>query len=105
MSGPGRKMYRSLEPKTEGVILAKRSKPQGANTSPHDLTTSLIDWRRLEHTRRNDREDENPNGPQRDSARGCGESEGKRSDEPLPTRGASVSCGFVIRLKPHASGM
>jgi hypothetical protein len=29
MSGPGRKMYQSLEPKPEGTIYPKRSTPQG----------------------------------------------------------------------------
>src|SRR5262245_49326626 len=29
MSGPGRKMYQSLEPKPEGAIYPKRSRPQG----------------------------------------------------------------------------
>ena len=29
MSGPGRKMYQSLEPKTEGAIFAKRSDASG----------------------------------------------------------------------------
>ncbi len=35
-------MYQGLEPKTEGVIFAKRSMPQDANNSPHDTAASLI---------------------------------------------------------------
>src|SRR5512135_2146489 len=48
MSGPGRKMYQSLEPKPEGAIYPKRSRPQGGN--PALLTTlvpvSQTGWRR-----------------------------------------------------------
>jgi hypothetical protein len=35
-------MYQSFKPKTEGVIFAKRSMPQGAKKSPHDTTTSFV---------------------------------------------------------------
>jgi hypothetical protein len=41
MSGPGRKMYQGLEPKTEGAIFAKRSMPQDANSTPHDTPRQL----------------------------------------------------------------
>src|SRR5512135_1824781 len=48
MSGPGRKMYQSLEPKPEGAIYPKRSRPQGGSTA---LLTTLVPvsqtgWRR-----------------------------------------------------------
>jgi hypothetical protein len=52
MSGLGRKMYRSLEPKTEGVMLVERSMPQVANNTPHDKTARLMSWRRLKHSGR-----------------------------------------------------
>ena len=44
ISGPGRKMYQSLEPKPEGAIFLKRSKPQGASSSPHDTGASIANW-------------------------------------------------------------
>ena len=44
ISGPGRKMYQDLEPKPEGAIFPKRSKPQGGrNSTPHDTGTSMED--------------------------------------------------------------
>src|SRR5438045_2972792 len=44
ISGRGRKMYRNLEPKPEGAIFPKRSKPQGERDStPHDTGTSMED--------------------------------------------------------------
>jgi hypothetical protein len=42
MSGRSRKMYQNLEPKTEGVISVKRSKPQDTESTPHDTSASLI---------------------------------------------------------------
>ena len=44
MSGPGRKMYQYLEPKPEGAIFSKRSKPQDAVSSPHDTGASIANW-------------------------------------------------------------
>src|SRR3954466_13609030 len=44
MSGPGRKMYQSLEPKPEGTIFPKRSTPQEVDSSPHDTGASFANW-------------------------------------------------------------
>ena len=44
MSGRGRMMYQCLEPKPEGAIFSKRSKPQGTDSSPHDTATSMANW-------------------------------------------------------------
>jgi hypothetical protein len=41
ISGRGRKMYQNLEPKPEGTIFSKRSKPQGTDRTPHDATTIM----------------------------------------------------------------
>ncbi len=41
ISGPGRKMYQNLEPKPEGTIFSKRSKPQVSDRTPHDATTIM----------------------------------------------------------------
>ena len=41
MSGPGRRMYQNLQPKPEGAIFSKRSKPQGTDSSPHDASTII----------------------------------------------------------------
>jgi hypothetical protein len=41
MSGQSRKMYQNLEPKPEGTIFSKRSKPQGTDRTPHDAATSM----------------------------------------------------------------
>src|SRR5437868_5872189 len=52
ISGPGRKMYQSLELEPEGAISPKRSKPQGWASSPHDTASSIADeLRAMEHTR------------------------------------------------------
>ena len=44
ISGRGRMMYQCLEPKPEGTILSKRSKPQGTDSSPHDARASIANW-------------------------------------------------------------
>jgi hypothetical protein len=44
MSGPGRKMYQSLQPKPEGAFLRKRSMPHGTQSSPHDTGASFANW-------------------------------------------------------------
>ena len=44
ISGPGRKMYQSLQPKPEGAFLHKRSMPHGTQSSPHDTGTSFANW-------------------------------------------------------------
>ena len=44
ISGQGRMMYQSLEPKPEGAISSKRSKPQGRDSSPHDAGASMANW-------------------------------------------------------------
>ena len=41
ISGQGRMMYQSLEPKPEGTIFSKRSKPQGTDRTPHDAATIM----------------------------------------------------------------
>ncbi len=41
ISGQGRRMYQNLEPKPEGTIFSKRSKPQGTDRTPHDATTIM----------------------------------------------------------------
>ena len=41
ISGQGRMMYQNLEPKPEGTIFSKRSKPQGTDRTPHDATTIM----------------------------------------------------------------
>ena len=41
ISGPGRMMYQNLEPKPEGTIFDKRSKPQGSDRAPHDAATIM----------------------------------------------------------------
>src|SRR5262249_50602386 len=40
-SGQSRMMYQSLQPKSEGTISPKRSKPQVGSRTPHDAVTSL----------------------------------------------------------------
>jgi hypothetical protein len=37
-------MYQSLEPEPEGAISSKRSKPQAADSSPHDAGASMAYW-------------------------------------------------------------
>jgi hypothetical protein len=41
MSGLSRMRYQNLEPKPEGTIFSKRSKPQGTDRTPHDATTIM----------------------------------------------------------------
>jgi hypothetical protein len=41
ISGQRRLMYQSLEPKPEGTIFSKRSKPQGTDRTPHDAATIM----------------------------------------------------------------
>jgi hypothetical protein len=41
ISGRGRRMYQNHEPKPEGTIFSKRSKPQGTDRTPHDATTIM----------------------------------------------------------------
>ena len=44
MSGQSRMMYQCLQPKPEGAIFSKRSKPQDAVSSPHDTGASIANW-------------------------------------------------------------
>ena len=44
ISGPGRMMYRSLEPKPEGSIYRKRSSLRERHRPPHDTATSMSNW-------------------------------------------------------------
>jgi hypothetical protein len=44
ISGPGRMMYRSLEPKPEGSIYRKRSDLRERHRSPHDTAASMSNW-------------------------------------------------------------
>src|SRR6516164_4863006 len=37
-------MYQYLQPKPEGAIFGKRSKPRGSYSSPHDTGASIADW-------------------------------------------------------------
>ena len=43
ISGPGRMMYQSLQPKPEVTIFPKRSKPQEDDSSPHDTAASVAE--------------------------------------------------------------
>jgi hypothetical protein len=42
ISGRGRMMYQNLQPKPEGTIFSKRSKPQGTYSSPHDAALPSV---------------------------------------------------------------
>ena len=44
ISGQGRKMYQSLEPKSEGSIYRKRSSLRERYRSPHDTAASMSNW-------------------------------------------------------------